>query len=427
MNIKIDKKTIIQLFLLAASVILFAWIVFNFETFSTWATSISKVFFPLVLGFCIAFVINIPMRFFEKFIFPNAIKPSAKRARRAISIMLSLLMVVAILAAVLILVVPEFLNALELLFHSIVITVPQVTQWLLTNVELNAELEQIISTLEIDWAQTGRDLLSSITSGATSILDGAVSIVFSISAGIANFFIALVFALYILLSKEKLKHQFATLFKAIFSDKVCSAIFFVGSMTKTSFVKFITGQCTEAVITGLLSYGGMLLFGFPYAPMISALVGVFALIPLVGAIAGSIIGAFMILLVDPVLAIWFIVYSIALQQFEGNIIYPRVVGESVGLPGIWVLAAITVSGGLFGFMGMLACVPVCSVLYALTRLIAQQGVEKKAAAKKLGTEDNYEKTFIRSAIEAVITHKENEQEASNKKSADAENNTDGTK
>ncbi len=408
MIFKIDRKTILHLFLLFAAVILFGWAVFNFSTFSLWFSKLVNIFFPLILGFCIAFVINIPMRFFERFIFPSAQKPGAKRARRALCIILSFLIVIAILAAVILLVVPEFINALQLLFEGIIVSLPQAVDWLLNNVELNAELEAFVNTLEIDWAQTARDMVSYITSGATSIFSSAVHIVSAVAGGIANFFIALIFALYILLGKETLKHQFSTLFKAIFSDKVCSAIFYVGSMTKSSFVKFITGQCTEAVITGLLSYGGMLLFGFPYAPMISALVGIFALIPIVGAIAGSIIGAFMILLVDPVLAIWFVVYSIGLQQFEGNVIYPRVVGESVGLPGIWVLASITVAGGLFGVIGMLACVPICSVLYALTSLIAKQGVERKAAAQKLGTANNYEKTFIKSAIESVITHKDKE-------------------
>ncbi len=403
MNFKPNKKTFLHLFFLLAGIVLFAWILFNLSDFTSWVSGILQVFTPLILGFCMAFAINVPMKFLERYIMPNTEKQNLKTIRRVICLLIALVIVLTILAIVFILVIPEFINAIVLLVNSIITAAPQAYDWFLNNTALSSEIETVISSLNLDIAKISSDLLAYVTNSASTILGSAFTLVTSITGGVANFFIAFIFALYILFGKEKLKHQFSTLFHAIFPDKVVGGIAYIARETSDSFAKFITGQCTEACILGLLSFVGMTIFGFPYATMISALVGVLALIPIVGAISGSIIGAFMILLVDPLQALWFILYSIALQQFEGNVIYPRVVGTSVGLPGIWVLAAITVAGSLFGMVGMLVAVPICSVIYSLTKQIAKQGVAKKELAKKAHEAHVESKTYIKDAIVSVIS------------------------
>ena len=179
--------------------------------------------------------------------------------------------------------------------------------------------------------------------------------------------LGIVFAIYLLAQKENLGRQTKKSIRAIFGEERAKKIVDFSSLTNSVFTKFVTGQLTEACIIGVLCFIGMLIFGMPYAGIISILVGFTALIPIFGAFIGTGIGAFLILLENPLKAIWFVIFIIVLQQLEGNLIYPRVVGKSVGLPGIWVLAAVTIGGGLFGVMGMLFSVPICSVLYVMFR------------------------------------------------------------
>ncbi|MEG2930624.1 MAG: AI-2E family transporter, partial [Ruthenibacterium sp.] len=249
--------------------------------------------------------------------------------------------------------------------------------WNVKNVKAFPDLNVWLTGLKIDWANIGKELISYVSNGATSLLSGTVQVVSGIVGGVTNAVISFIFALYILLSKESLKAQLTATCRAAFSSKMCEKIFFVAHLTKQSFSKYVTGQCTEACILGTLCWLGMTLLHFPYAPMVGALMGMMALIPMVGAFIGLAVGAFMIMMVNPVQAIWFIVFVLLLQQFEGNVVYPRVVGGSVGLPALWVLAAVTVGGGLWGIVGMLFAVPLCSVLYALVRLAVRERLVAK--------------------------------------------------
>ena len=185
--------------------------------------------------------------------------------------------------------------------------------------------------------------------------------------------------MYILLGKEKFKHQLIVLGQAFLPQRACNALAHVGKVAARTFAKFVSGQCIEACILGTLCWLGMLLFRFPYAPMVGALVGISALVPIVGALVGTVVGAFMIMMVDPILAVWFVVFLLVLQQIEGNLIYPRVVGSSVGLPPVWVLVAVTVGGSLYGVAGMLFGVPTASVAYTLVKEAAARRLAAKAA------------------------------------------------
>ncbi len=427
MNIKIEKKTLVMIFIFILCALIFGWALDNIEAVQEGFKNAMGILTPLVLGFCIAFILNVPMRFFERILFPNAKNKAWRILRRPVCLIISMVIIITILTIVVALVIPEFINALFLLAESISVGLPSLIEWAEKNIVLNEQLEGIVGSFNIDWAETGREILSYATNGATSILTGAVGILSAIAGGVTNAFLAIVFALYIIFGKETLKHQFASLLKAVLSSKVHKGVLFVAKMTTSAFEKFIVGQCTEAVIIGGLSFIGMTIFGFPYAPMVSALVGVLALVPIVGAVAGSIIGAFMILLVNPVQAIWFLVFSIVLQQLEGNLIYPKVVGGSIGLPGIWVLTSVTVGAGLGGILGMLLAVPICSVIYTLVKLFTQKRLadKKEALENSDGTSDA---PHLITSFVSVVTEDEgastDAKSAKSKKSEKAENLTD---
>lgn len=369
---KLDKKTLWTLFAFACGVILFAWGVNNADVLAGIIGGIGTLLFPLLFGLCVAFVLNIPMRFFEKLFFPHSKKAFVQRLRRPVCMFGSFAAILAFLALLFALVIPELIRAFTVIAAAVPPALTAVQQWAQENADLWPSLQQWLVTLEIDWPSLSQKVFGSITSGMGDFLSNTVGVVVALMGGIFNCVIGLIFAFYVLLDKDRLKRQGAAVLRALFNSVLCEKIFFVLDLTKRTFANYVTGQCTEACILGVLCWLGMLLLGFPYAPMVGALVGFSALIPLVGAFIGASVGAFMIFTIDPLQAVWFLVFLITLQQIEGNLIYPRVVGSSVGLPPLWVLFAVTIGGGLGGIVGMLFAVPVCSVLYALTRLAVRE-------------------------------------------------------
>lgn len=326
---------------------------------------------PLLLGLCIAFVLNVPMHAIETRLFAPLTRRFTggvwKRVRRPIALMTTLVLSAGVLALALFLIIPEIARTLGVLADSVpgfiarmeekanelAIRYPQWRDWLIS--------------LEIDWDSIANSLISFAQNGAVNLFNSTLNLATSIFSGVFNFALAFIFALYILLGKETLGRQLTRLSRAHLSEGRTDRILRVVRLANKTFSRFITGQCLEAAILGLMFYLAMLVFRFPYALMIAVLVAILALIPIFGAFVGCIVGAFLIFVNDPVQALWFIVLFLAIQQIEGNLIYPKVVGTSVGLPSIWVLAAVTVGGGLFGIFGMLTFVPLCSVLYALLR------------------------------------------------------------
>ena len=307
------------------------------------------------------------MRFLERHIFANTKNKILQKLRRPLCILLSLIFILAVLWAVMLLVVPEIINAAEVLAKAIPDFLVGTQKWAVEQADTIPQLKEKIEAFQINWAETGKTLLTYITSSATSLLGGTVNFVVELTGGLVNAVVGFIFGLYILLDKEKLKLQLNNLLRAALPEKRYTGLVYVANLTSRTFAKFISGQCIEACILGTLTWLGMLLFRFPYAPMIGALVGLTALVPILGAVVGTVVGAFMIMMINPVQAIWYILFLQVLQQIEGNLIYPRVVGSSVGLPPIWVLAAVTLGGSLAGIVGMLFAVPVASVAYALVR------------------------------------------------------------
>ena len=239
-----------------------------------------------------------------------------------------------------------------------------------------AALQKLLESLNVNWPQILQRAASYLTNGLSSVFSSTMYIVSTVSSIVVTAVVALIFSIYILSGKEKLFGQFQTLARTYLNEKFYSGMCLILKTAHDTFTKFIVGQCTEAVILGALCTIGMLIFRFPYATMVGTLIGATALLPVVGAYLGAAVGAFMIFTVAPLKAIGFLVFIVVLQQLEGNLIYPRVVGSSVGLPGIWVLAAVTVGGGLGGIIGMLLAVPVTATLY---KLIQKDVLRRKAA------------------------------------------------
>ena len=329
-----------------------------------------KILMPFLVGGAIAFIINIPMNSIENRLFGKWKGKSARGLKRPISLILSVLLVLATLALVICAVVPQLRTTIITLGNKIPPFLENVVTWLKTLTEDYPELTALIKGLEnyeFDWSSITASIGGFLTNGVGNVLSTTLSFAGSIVSGIANTFIAIVFAIYILVQKEKLQNQAIRCVDAYTKGKLNSRIKDICGRLYTNFTNFICGQCLEAVILGLLFVIFMSIFQMPYAVMIGTLIAFTALIPIVGAFIGCGVGAFMILIENPMQAVWFLVLFLILQQLEGNLIYPRVVGNSVGLPSIWVLASVTIGGSMFGVVGMLVFIPLMSTLYSLVR------------------------------------------------------------
>jgi len=331
--------------------------------------------FPLFLGSIFALVLNVPMRPIEKKLFGKRENPP--KCRRPLAILLSLLLVLGIFIGIAFLVIPELINAIGIVISNINNGMDQ-----LAVMDKSIDWSQIpfgteLSKIEVDWAQLKLQLQQWLATISNNVMNSAVSALSSIAGSIVDFFVALVFSIYLLSNKEKLKKQFIRLINVWLPKQFGNIFIHVSSVCGETFHHFITGQATEAIILGTLCTIGMLLLRLPYAPMIGSLVGVTAIVPYVGAYIGALVGAFMILSVNPFKALLFLIFLVVLQQVEGNVIYPRVVGAKINLPAMWVLAAITVGGNLAGPAGMLLGVPAASSLYALLREATNHREQKK--------------------------------------------------
>ncbi len=324
-----------------------------------------KALAPFVMGCITAYVLNIPMSFYERHYFLSSPSRAVTRSRRIVCMIAAFLTM--ILCAVLIstMIIPELTSSIKLLLERF----PSLADSLLEN-ESAAEWlpeEWLIGISNIDWEAGISDLLDYLGSGMAEHADTIASVISGVLTNVVNWFIGLVFAIYLLCGKEKLLSQANRLMETYIRADINQKIHYVFSVFNDSFHRFIVGQCTEAVILGILCTLGMLILRIPYAAAIGSLVGFTALIPIIGAYIGAIVGMLLIMSESPVKALVFLIFIIILQQMEGDFIYPRVVGSSIGLPSIWVFAAVTVGGAIGGISGMLLGVPLASALYRLLR------------------------------------------------------------
>lgn len=322
------------------------------------------LFMPFILGICIAFVLNVLLKLIEEKVFAKLNKKKSKiwnKLKRPVSLVLTLLIVFGFLIFLLFLIIPELKNAVTIFIDNIPIYQEKIVD-LANKFNLPADT---IQTIKEGWNNFWDSILGFFKNNSKDFIEVTLGVTTSIISGVANFILGIVFAIYILADKEKLIRQTKKVLYAFTPEKKIKKVLEIGTVSNRVFSKFITGQFTEAVIIGILCFIGMLILGLPYASTISVLVGFTALIPVFGAFIGTAIGAILIFVVDPLGALIFIIYIIILQQLEGNIIYPKVVGTSVGLPGIWVMLSVIIGGSLYGVVGMLISVPICSVLYVL--------------------------------------------------------------
>lgn len=333
---------------------------------------IFHVIFPFILGGAIAFVLNVPMSFIERNLFPEERKEKGKAAKklaRPVSMLIVLAAVIGVVVLVMFVLIPQLANTFANLGESIQAFLPKVQVWVKEVFHGNKEIMAWVNNLEFDWDKIMSTGIDFLTSGAGSVLDSTLTAAKSIVSSIATFFIAFVFAIYILLQKEKLGVQARKVLFAFVRKGRAEAALEVLSLTYSTFSSFLTGQCVEAIILGCMFVVAMGVLRLPYALLVGIVIAFTALIPIFGAFIGCAVGAFLIFMVNPVKALIFVILFLVLQQIEGNLIYPHVVGNSVGLPSIWVLAAVSVGGNLMGVVGMLIFIPIVSVVYALFREI----------------------------------------------------------
>ncbi len=353
---------------------------------SSFAGMVSTVFsaaMSLVIGCVIAYVVNILMSFYERHYFPKSQKAAAVKSRRVVCMLAAFITLVLIVILLVRLVVPELVACVELLIAQIPGAVEALAAWLET---VGIVPEDILASLQnIDWRSRIEQIVGVLTSGVSNVMGTAVSMVSGVFSGVVTALFALIFSIYLLTGKEKLGGQFDRLMKRYLKAGVYGKTRYLLSVLNDCFHKYIVGQCTEAVILGLLCTLGMLLLRFPYATMTGAVIAFTALIPVAGGYIGAAVGAFMILTVSPAKAVLFLVYIVILQQLENNLIYPKVVGSSMGLPAIWVLAAVTIGGGVMGIVGMLIGVPLAAAIYRLLRENVNKLPAPKPAEVQTGT------------------------------------------
>lgn len=354
-----------KMILITYGIVLFV-LLFNYS----WLLSITKIMInvlvPFVVGGILAFIINVLVNTLE-----DKVLKKVSHQKRLISVSLSLIIVFGFLTFLLIILIPQIKNAGEIFIENL----PEYKETMTSYGEKLGLSEEKLEMITSSNEKLKDEITNLVSQNGTAIIDFTFGFASSIVAVICNFFIGLVFAIYILMDKETLSRQFKKIFKRFSSEKVYHKIIETFSLANRIFSNYVKVQIFEAMILGLLCFVGMFLIRLPYAATISVLVGVTALVPVFGAFIGCFIGAFLIFMISPVKALTFIIFFLILQQIEGNFIYPKVVGKKVGLPGIWVLAAVTIGGSLGGILGMLIGVPVVSVLYSLLRIIVNEKTE----------------------------------------------------
>lgn len=371
----LDKSNIKKILLIACTIVLFYCGLQNLGAVLSGAKYILGVFLPFLVGGAMAFILNIPMRSIEARLFPGNAK--LQKLRRPLAFVITLILLLILLSLVTFIVIPEMGRTFLLLAEQIPDALRSLEAFLN---ELSIDWPQIqiyLNEMDIDWGGLSKKAVAILQDTTTTIVNSGFNIVGKTVSGVATFVISFIFAIYLLMQKETLARQGKQVIYGLFSETTADKIAEVMTMSQVTFSNFISGQCLEAVILGSMFLVAMTLFKMPYALLVGVLIAVTALIPIVGAFIGCFVGAFLILIVNPGMALKFVIMFLVLQQIEGNVIYPKVVGNSVGLPSIWVLMAVTVGGNLFGIIGMLVFIPLCSVAYALFRNYIKDRLNEK--------------------------------------------------
>jgi predicted PurR-regulated permease PerM len=360
-------KQIRNLMLFAALLVLF--LLYSKDMISALCFLV-EILKPFIYGAIIAFILNIPMSGLEKGLFQKRNGKCAGKLKRPVCMLLSILLILLIVSIIVVIVIPQLTSSISEIGKKIPIFMEHMQEKLDYVTENNPFLAEQLGEFkiaEIQWDSVIEKVTNFLTNGAVGMLSSTFTMVGSIISSVVDGIVSFVFALYILAQKEKLQSQAQRILTAYFPGKIVKKVRKVCGLLYENFRNFITGQCLEAVILGTMFVVSMSILRLPYAAVIGILIGMTAIIPIVGAFIGCVVGIFLILIENPVQAVIFLILFFVLQQIEGKLIYPKVVGNFVGLPGIWVLFAVTIGGSLFGILGMFAFVPLVSTGYSLLR------------------------------------------------------------
>ena len=394
-----DKKNIKIIIMILFSAILFYMCLKNLSVITGVVGYILKISSPFIIGAIIAFVINVPMRFIEKTLFSSS-KKLAKIAR-PISYLITLVLVFGLITLISYMIIPQLAATMVILASQIPSALTAAQEFLKSNFHYFSFLNGI--TDNFDWQSVATKAATILQNAATSILNSGVQTISGIIGGILTFIIGFIFSIYLLMQKENLGKQIKQTLYALLPLKIADKTISILSFTSQVFSRFISGQCLEAIIIGVLFFISMSIFGMPYAILISVLIAFTALIPMVGSIIGCIVGVLLILMTSPFMALMFIIMYLVIQQIEGNLIYPYVVGNSVGLPSIWVLVAATIGAQVDGVFGILLFIPLSSVLYSLFRIYVKdrlilKGVTSEKWLKTIDEDSNTKKSLKRESL-----------------------------
>ena len=371
---ELNKKNMKNLILLIVFAVLFYVGVQRIENLAAGILFVCRVVFPFILGGALAFILNIPMSFLEEKLFHKVKK---KKFVRPVCLVCSILFVVAVIQVVLVVVLPEVATTFSSISKNIEAFLPKLQRWAIDTFPDSKQVTSWIQSIEFNWDKIIQTAINFLKNGAGNVLNSTFTVAKTVINSLMNFFVAFVFACYILLQKEKLSVQIKKVLYAFLPLKAVDKTLEVASLSYKTFSSFVTGQCLEAVILGTMFFIVMSILRFPYALLVGVVIAFTALIPIFGAFIGWGVGTFFMLGLSFMQAVAFVILFLVLQQIEGNLIYPHVVGGSVGLPSIWVLVAVTVGGSLMGVVGMLIFIPLSSVVYALFREVVYKRLKER--------------------------------------------------
>ena len=364
---EVNKKTLFRIFLGAAGCIILYWLLNERENVKVVFNTILDILSPFITGGCIAFILNVPMRFFEN----KLVKISGEGLRRTVALLLTFVSVLLVLGGVFLLLIPQIIETTQLFLPAVYDFIQEVGNKINDFLVENPEAMSIFRGSENSGGFDLTGIIQNVTgvlgNSVSTIVQGAVSTIGSVASFAMDLFVAIVFAVYCLFQKETLARQGRKILYAFTKEPFADRVIHILRLSNSTFSNFLSGQCIEVCILGVMIAVSMAILKLPYIPLVSVLVAVTAFVPIVGAWVGCVVGVFFMLVNDPMQAVWFLLMFLVVQQIEGNLIYPKVVGTSIGLSGMWVIVAISVGGDLFGVVGMLLMIPFASVIQTILR------------------------------------------------------------
>ena len=411
----VNKKTLFRIFLGTAGCIILYWLLNETENVKKVLGAALNILSPFITGGCIAFILNVPMRFFEN----QLTKIEAPGLRRVVALLLTFVAVAIVLGGVFLLLIPQLTETVEIFIPAVYDFMQElgvaVNNFLSENPEAMDFIQNSSGDAIPDLPSFVQKIASVLGNGISTILQGAVSTIGSVASFAMDLFVAIVFGVYCLFQKETLARQGRKILYAFTKESFADRLIHILRLSNSTFSNFLSGQCIEVCILGAMIAISMAILKMPYIPLVSVLVAVTAFIPIVGAWVGCAVGAFFMLVNDPMQAVWFVVMFLVVQQIEGNLIYPKVVGNSIGLSGMWVIVAISIGGDLFGIVGMLLMIPFASVLQTILREeVAVRVYNRKINPEKMQAQPPVLKSHIKENREKIKKKRDTRRATKNK-------------